>query len=131
MADATPIELRLQVEAASADREELDRLTGQLLDELRDQRVESADLAADGPAPGGTKSAAALATTIATSVLPAVLPVLLEFLRDWLGRQRDAEVSFTGTINGQAVAFRGGARELDALVRSLARASDPRGPSAS
>ncbi len=83
--------LRLQIEAADADAEELDRLARQLRDEIRELDVESAELARGGPAPGGSKSAeAVIAGVLAVTFLPAALAPLAALIGNWAERVRTA-----------------------------------------
>ena len=80
--------LTLVVDAGQdADAEQLDRATRQLLEELREQPVESAEIKEGGPAPDGTKGVdAGLLGALAVSVLPEALPPLVGFLKDWAAR---------------------------------------------
>lgn len=77
--------MQLQVSAGEeADREELDRLTRQLLKELTEVEVESAAILKMGEVPEGAKTAEALTIgTLAVAVLPVFFPKLIDFLQAW------------------------------------------------
>ena len=67
-----------------ADADEIDRLARNLLAEIKDLEVESADLVREGEAPTGTKSAEVVTIgALAIAVLPSVVPKLVEFLQSW------------------------------------------------
>ena len=80
-----PISLTLQPNSGqNLDAEELDALTRQLLSEIGELEVESAQLARGQDAPGGTKGADPVALgALAVSVLPPMLPKLIDFLQSW------------------------------------------------
>lgn len=88
--DDNAIKLALHIDAGSqADQEYLDRLTRQLLAELRELDVETVELVGGGVAPDGAKSAeAALLGDLAVAVVPVVMASLIGFLQSWLGRGR-------------------------------------------
>jgi len=81
-------QLTLVIDAGpDADADELDRATRQLLAELREQPVASAEIKEGGLAPEGTKGVdAGLLGALAVSVLPSALPPLVGFLKDWAAR---------------------------------------------
>jgi len=110
--------LRLGSEAG--DREDLDRLTRQLVTELQDQQVESVRLVRDGSAPPGTKAADTVSIGMITlAVVPQLLPFVVDFMRSWFARQRRQDVHLTGTLNGHSLDFRGSVEDLSLLVRTL------------
>ena len=57
MNETDKAEFHIEVSTVDATEEELDRMTRQLLSELRELNVESAELAKGDSAPSGTKSA--------------------------------------------------------------------------
>ena len=69
-------DLILHVDAGEeADTEELDQLTRQLLGELHELEIESANLVSDDELPEGAKSAEAVTLgVLAVAVLPTVIP---------------------------------------------------------
>ncbi len=114
------LRLNLQISAADATPEELDETTRQLLTELRETDVESAELVSGGPAPTGTKSAEVVtAGAIALAVLPNAVPKLLDFVQSWSMRAQGRTVKFKGTIGGQAIEFEGSAQDLQNLLQTL------------
>jgi hypothetical protein len=87
VADETPVELLVEVGASGADVEEVDRLTRDLLSELRELPVESANLVSDGQPGHGTKVVdVAVIGMLMAGVLPTFLPNLVTFLQSWLKR---------------------------------------------
>ena len=86
--------LTIQVGAdEDADADEIDRLARDLLSEINDMEVESAELLRKGEAPTGTKSAEAVTIgALAIAVLPAIVPKLVEFLQAWSLRGRNRTV---------------------------------------
>jgi len=88
MEENNQAEFQIEVSATNATDEELDRMTRQLLSELRELNVESAELAKGGMAPQGTKSMdPILIGNIAIAVLPAVLPSVIGLVTS-LGNSR-------------------------------------------
>src|SRR5919109_3613417 len=67
-------QLNIEISASDATEEEIDRMTRQLLSELRELNVESAELTKGGPAPVGSKGDPITIGSIAIELLPAVLP---------------------------------------------------------
>ncbi len=87
MADETPVELLVEVGASGADVEEVDRLTRNLLSELRELPLESANLVSDGQPGHGTKAGeVTVIGMLMAGVLPTFLPNLVTFLQSWLKR---------------------------------------------
>lgn len=119
--DVSPLHLTLQVEAGPDTLpDELDVLARQLLDELRDTEVESANLASAGAAPAGTKSAEAITLgAVAVAVLPTFLPKLVDFVQAWSLRGQGRTVKFKGKVAGQELEFEGSAADLKAVLSAL------------
>ena len=113
--------LTLQIGAgADATQDELDDLTRQLLGELREMEVESAEMVSAGAAPAGSKVAdPALLGAVAVAVLPAVLPKLVEFMQAWALRGQGRTVKFKGKVGGQEMEFEGAAEDLKTLLATL------------
>src|SRR5690348_2993338 len=86
-------ELLLLVSSDRGDAEELDRWMRELLEEVRQGGVQSAELVRD-EAPPGTKSGGieALGMT-ALQLAPAVIPHLIGLLRDWSHRARGRKIT--------------------------------------
>lgn len=105
--------LLIHVEAAGADEEELDRLTRQLLDEVRESDVEAVGPIAAGPAPAGSKAGGLESIgLLAVQLAPAAIPALLGLLRDWAGRRSGRDVKLRAQLPG-------GEMELEYPVGSL------------
>jgi hypothetical protein len=106
----------IEVNAVDATEEEIDRMTRQLLSELRETNVESAELARGGNAPRGTKSADLVAMgTIMITALPKVLPDVVSLVQAWAGRGQGRTVKF----KGKGIEFEGSPEELRKLLASL------------
>lgn len=114
--------LDLQISAADASDEELDALARQLLDELRDQDVESARLGQGAAAPEGTKAVDPVTIgALAIAVLPTFLPKVVEFIQAWAIRGQGRAVKFKGQVAGQPFEFEGSAEDLQKLLAALSR----------
>jgi len=85
-------ELFLLVSSDRGDTEELDRWMRELLTEVRQSGVQSAELVRD-EAPPGTKSGGIEALgMIALQLAPAVIPHVIGLLQDWSQRARGRSV---------------------------------------
>ena len=96
----------LHVDAgADADDEELDRVTRQLRDELRDLAgVEPVKPVEGGAPPEGAKSAEAMTLgALAVTILPSVVPKLMEFLQAWSMRGENRTVKIETRIGDRSV----------------------------
>jgi hypothetical protein len=114
------IELNLEISTDDATEEELDRMTRQLLSELRDMNVESAELAKGGPAPDGTKSIDPVTIgSIAIAVLPTTLPKVVDAIQAWVSRGSNRTIKFKGKVAGQTIEFEGSVEDLDKLLEKL------------
>lgn len=113
-------ELNIEITASDATEEDLDRMTRQLLSELRETDVESAELAKGDEVPLGTKSAESVTMgSIVISVLPTVLPMIVELVQNWAARGHGRTVKFKGQVGGGIIEFEGSAEELQKLLASL------------
>ena len=113
-------ELNIEISASNATEEDLDRMTRQLLSELRETDVESVELTKAGEAPQGTKSGEAITMgSIAISVLPTVLPAIVGLVQAWAARGQGRLVKFKGKIGNAVVEFEGSPGELQKLLASL------------
>ena len=116
MEDADKAEFYIEVNAADATEEEIDRMTRQLLTELRETNVDSTELARGGNAPRGTKSADLIAMgTIVISALPKVLPDVVCLVQAWAARGQGRTVKF----KGKGIEFEGSPEDLHKLLDSL------------
>ena len=113
-------ELNIEISASDASEDDLDRMTRQLLWELRDMEVESAELTKGGPAPHGTKSVdPVMMGNIAIAVLPSILPKVVNFVQSWAMRGYGRSVKFKGKVGGQVIEFEGSSEDLQKLLVSL------------
>ena len=116
MEENNQAEFQIEVNATDATDEELDRMTRQLLSELRELNVESAELAKGDSAPSGTKSVdPVLMGNIAIAVLPAVLPSVIGLVQAWATRGQGRTVKF----KGKGIEFEGSPEELQKLLATL------------
>lgn len=109
------VELDLEIDAADATDEELDRVTRQLLSELRELNVESVELAKSTPAPGGSKGDPITIGSIALEVLPVAIPSVIALVQAWVMRGQGRTVKF----KGKGIEFEGSPEELQKLLAKL------------
>ena len=115
-----PFELRLRLDSPDAEPEELDELTRQLIDELRQLPVESVTRDRETTkVPGAKTGAAEFIAAVAVVALPKFVGPLLDSVKSWLERKKLRSVTFTGTLNGHPIDFRGTPQDLEKLVRAL------------
>lgn len=82
------LELIIALDVQDGNPEDVDRLTRQLLTEIRSLEVESVALAKDDAAPTGTKSIdPVLVGALVIAIGPTLLTKFLEFLHDWAMRR--------------------------------------------
>jgi hypothetical protein len=100
-----PLNLSLYIEPGyEVDDDELDRLTRQLMGQIRTLEVESVELIREGPAPEGSKSAEAVTLgALAMAVLPVAVPPLLSVVQSWLLRDQNRKVKLETEIEGRRV----------------------------
>lgn len=117
MAEPQAAELTLQINLEGSDDEQLDHLTRQLLNEVRDLEIESAELVKSGAAPKGTKAIDPTTLgAIALVALPAVLPKLIDFLQSWVMRQHGRTIKFKGKIGDRDIEYEGALEDLKTLI---------------
>jgi hypothetical protein len=109
------IELSVQVSAEHATEEDVDRMTRQLLSELRDLDVESAHLEKGDAAPIGSKGDPFTIGSIAIEVLPAAIPGLIKFIQAWMARGGGRTVKF----RGRGIEFEGSPEDFQRLLATL------------
>jgi len=115
-----PLEFTVRVEATDADLEEIDRATRQLLMELRDEPVESAELVG-GKAPPGTKGLETAAAEIAVIVLPTAIKILME-----KSTRKKVTIRFEGRLGGSPIKFEGAAADFAQVIGALNEAGRKR-----
>src|SRR5215216_2120236 len=113
-------QLNIEISAQDATEEDIDRMTRQLLSELRETDVDSAALVHTDEVPLGTKAGDAVSVgSILISALPAVLPAVVELVQAWAARGQGRMVKFKGQIGGGMIEFEGSAEEWRRLMASL------------
>lgn len=115
MEETDKAEFEIKVSVSDATDEELDRMTRQLLAEVRDLNVESAELTKGGIAPAGSKGDPITMGSIAIVVLPAVLPNVIAFVQSWVMRGQGRTVKF----KGKGIEFEGSSEELLKILETL------------
>jgi hypothetical protein len=115
MEETNKAEFQLEVNATDATDEELDRMTRQLLSELRELDVESAELTKGWLAPEGSKGDPIALGSIALELFPAVLPSVIGLVQSWMTRGQGRTVKFTG----MGIIFEGSPEELHKILASL------------
>ena len=120
MSDPELSELNIDVSASDASEEDIDRMTRQLLSELREMDVKLAELTRSGQAPEGSKAIDPVTVgSIAISVLPTMLPKVIDGIQAWVMRGSNRTVKFKGRIAGQSVEFEGSGEDLQTLLAML------------
>jgi len=117
MEETNQAEIYIEISAADATSEELDHMTRQLLSELRDLNVESAELTTGGPVPEGSKGDPITIGSIIIATLPTVLPAVVTLVQTWSTRGQGRVVKF----KGKNFEFEGSPEELLKLLERLER----------
>ncbi len=111
--------LVLAVSLEDGDADSTDLLTRQLLEELREQDIESADLVT-GEAVAGTKAVDPVTIgAIVIAVLPGFITKLVEFVQAWTLRGQGRTVKFKGMLAGQQVEFEGSSQDFKNIIAML------------
>ena len=110
-------QLNIEVSASDATVEDIDRMTRQLLSELRELDVESAELTKGGAAPAGAKGDPISIGSIALELLPSVLPSVFGLVQAWVSRGRGRTVKFKGL----GIEFEGSSEDLHRLLETLSK----------
>ncbi|MFY9820825.1 MAG: hypothetical protein WAM82_05550 [Thermoanaerobaculia bacterium] len=121
MADETPVELLVEVGASGADVEEIDRLTRDLLGELRELPLDSVNLVSDGQLGHGAKSGSVeVIGSLMAGVVPTFLPNLVAFLQSWLKRGDGKTIKLkTAAFEVELPAGEFSHAEIQKLLRTL------------
>lgn len=117
MATDDLINLEIEVLANDLTEEELDKMTRNLLAELRETDAESARLLSIGKAPDGSKGDPLTIGQLALEVLPAAIPSVIALVQAWVMRGQGRTVKFKG--NG--IEFEGSPEELQKLLEKLGK----------
>jgi hypothetical protein len=124
MSELIHVEVNMDDVAAGEDREELDAFTRNLLVELRERDVASADLKRGGSAPPGTKAGVELLSAIVlgmtTNAFWDVSKVLLNRLRS----RRGVVIKIDGSLGAGQLRFEGTPAEFAKLLEQLSARSD-------
>jgi hypothetical protein len=115
MDEAAKVEFDIEVSVTDARDEDIDGMTRQLLSELRELKVESAELAQGGLAPQGSKGDPITIGSIALGVLPAAVPGVITLVQAWMTRGQGRTVKF----KGKGIEFEGSPEELQKFLRTL------------
>jgi hypothetical protein len=110
-----PIALEIEVLAEDATDEDLDQMTRNLLAELQEGHVESADLVSIGTAPKGSKGDPVMIGSLVVEALPAVLPGVIALVQAWVARGQGRTVKF----KGKGFEFEGSPEELQKILATL------------
>lgn len=108
-------QINIEISASGTTNEELDRMTRQLLSELRKSDVESAELTKGEPAPKGSKGDPIAIGSIVISALPSVLPSVVALVQIWAARGQGRTVKF----KGKGIEFEGSSEELIKLLGKI------------
>lgn len=115
MEETNKVEFEIQVIEGDATDEELDRSTRQLLSELKELNIESAELARGKAVPYGSKGDPVTLGTIALTVLPVAIPSVITFVQAWIMRKDGRTVKY----KAKGIEFEGSPEELQKLLARL------------
>jgi hypothetical protein len=115
MEETDKAEFEILVSMADSTDEELDRFTRQLLSELRELNVESAELVKGDSAPKGSKGDPIAIGSIVISTLPTILPAVITLVQSWSARGQGRTIKF----KGKGIEFEGTPEELEKLLTAL------------
>ena len=91
------LQLNLEVSDRDATLEDVDRLTRQLLSELKQLNVESAKLLKGDSLPAGAKGDPAIIGSIILEILPDLVPIAFSLVQTWALRGRGRTVIIKST----------------------------------
>jgi hypothetical protein len=100
-----PLHLSLYIEPSNeVDNDELDRITRQLMVEIRTLDIESVELLRDKLTPEGAKPGEAVVLgTLLTEILPVAIPALLGLIQAWVLRDHTRKVRIKTEVKGRPV----------------------------
>jgi hypothetical protein len=119
--DSELSQINIEVSASDATEEDIDRMTRQLLAEVRELPVESAELTMGESAPEGSKGDPVTLGSLVVSSLPTVLPAVVALVQSWSSRGSGRTVKFKGKIGREMIEFEGSAADLHRLLETLSR----------
>jgi len=109
------LELEIEILAIDTSEEDLDMMTRNLLEELQETDVVSANLLSVGSAPEGSKGDPVVLGKLAIETLPTVLPGVIALVQAWIARGQGRTVKF----KGKGIEFEGSPEELQKLLNKL------------
>jgi len=109
------LEFEIEILDNDATEEELDKMTRNLLSDLQETDIESANLVSIGTAPEGSKGDPLTIGTLAMTALPIVLPGVIDMIKDWANRGKGRTVKF----KGKGIEFEGSPEELEKVLATL------------
>lgn len=113
-------EFQVQLIVEGATEEDVDKMSRQLVAELRNYDVETVSLLKGSNAPLGTKSTDPVTIgALAIVVLPTLLPKVIDFIQTWALRGQGKTVKFKGKVNNQLIEFEGSPHDLEKLIEKL------------
>src|SRR5215208_5593367 len=116
MSETKQVEFYVEVNATDATDDELDRLTRQLLSDLRETNVDSAELTNSGNSPSGTKAAGEVTIgSFLISALPEALPAVITAVQSWTARGQGRTVKF----KGRGIEIEGSPEDLEKILSIL------------
>lgn len=115
MEETDKAEFEIQISIPDATDEELDRLTRQLLSEIKETDVESAELGKSEIVPDGAKGDPITIGTIVLAAIPAAMPKVIDLVQAWSMRGSNRTVKF----KGMGIEFEGSPEELNKLLAKL------------
>ncbi len=121
MSDPDLAQLNIEISASDVTEEDIDWMTRQLLSELRELDVESAELTKGGIAPAGTKGDPISIGSIALELIPSVLPSVVGLIQAWASRGQGRTVKF----KGMGIEFEGSSQDLHKLLEALSKGKKP------
>lgn len=111
------IKLEIEVLAKDATEEELDKLTRNLLAELREIQVDSAHSLLGGTAPEGSKGDPTTIGALVVEALPAAIPAVVALVQAWVSRGQGRTVKF----KNKDFEFEGSPEELQKILATFAK----------
>jgi hypothetical protein len=110
-----PLQLEIEVLAENTAEEDLDKITRNLLNELRGSDVASANLVSIGIAPEGAKGDPNIIGMLALEVLPAAAPSVIALVQAWIMRGQGRTVKF----KGKGFEFEGSPEEFEKFLSTF------------
>lgn len=116
MNETDKVEFYVEVSAKDLTEEDIDRMTRQLLSELRELDIESAKLATNEvPTPEGAKGDPITLGSIALELLPVAIPSVISLVQAWVARGQGRTVKF----RARGIEFEGSPEDLEKFLDLL------------